>query len=536
MAPEILPTAWEARTIRSLRRVESIFRENQSARRVAWLVGVPLAVVVLALLYLRLSATVPVNSDDSVFVLQGQAIGGGNVLLRGWTLPADTFLTTDLPLYALLVAVRGVSPGVVHAAGAIVYSVLVVAAALLARSNARGTEAWLRMLVAAALLAAPASPPGVALLLLGPYHTGTTVFLLAGLLALAWCGTRWYGILAFFVLLALNVAANPLALYVGTLAVAAVAGIRLLTAPAAGWRMELALLVAALAAGGVGTRLRSALSAAGGYTQISVPSEFTQLQNIPHNVQLALEGWLLLFGADFFGRPIGAAIGLPLLRALGCGLVIVVATVALARWARGTESDRINQILVAVMACDLVSFVSSTQAIDLRSARYLVPFIAAGAVLAARVGVPLLRTRRLRGVAAVLAALYVALLPISLRLPVAPQPEGDLAAWLVQHNLRYGLGSYWDSNAVTVSSHDRVRVRAVSKDGVVLRSSTWESDRAWYDPGRNDARFLVFDPSHAGQVSTATATATFGPPAETHHVGTYTVLVWHKNLLESLPR
>jgi hypothetical protein len=29
--------------------------------------------------------------------------------------------------------------------------------------------------------------------------------------------------------------------------------------------------------------------------------------------------------------------------------------------------------------------------------------------------------------------------------------------------------------------------------------------------------------------------ATFGPPARSSHVGTYEVLVWHKNLLADLP-
>jgi hypothetical protein len=500
--------------------------------------AVLLGIAVLTFLYRRLSLGVPVNSDDANFVLQGLAIAHGNPLLAGWTIPADTFYTTDLPLYAIVVAMRGVDPSVVHTVGAVVYALLVAVACLLARGSARGRPAWLRMLITFALLAAPANPAGIALLLEGPYHTGTTLFLLAGILALDRARGRVepLPIAVFGVLLALAVAADPLGLYVGTAAVAAVSAARLLLSALDDWRTDVTFLVVALAAGLAGTGFRRFVSAVGGYHLLPVPAGFAGIADLPHNLQLLVQGWLQLFGADFFGRPIGASAAVPALRAVGFLFVVLSIAVAVRRWWREKESDRVTQLLVGVVLVDVAAYVLSTQATDLRSVRFLIPAIGAGAVLAGRVGVAALVNRRLRVAAVVVALGYIALLFAGLRAAPAAQPEGELTAWLGSRGLTYGLGSYWNGPSATVTGQDRVRIRAVTATDGRLHPYRWVVDQAWYDPGRsgNDARFVVVDQVAYGQVTETTAKATFGPPAEVDHVGGYTVLIWQKNLLREL--
>jgi hypothetical protein len=280
------------------------------------------------------------------------------------------------------------------------------------------------------------------------------------------------------------------------------------------------------------------VSAAGGYHLLPLPASFAGIGDVPRNVQLALAGWLQLFGADFFGRHAGASAAVPAMRAVGCAFVLVAILVATRQWWRPARPDRVTQLLLAVIVINVAAYVLSTQAVDIRSVRYLVPAICAGAALAGRLSPELLVNQRLRAAAALVCVAYVALLFAGLRAAPAVQPEAELTAWLSSRGLTYGLGSYWDGASATVTSQDRVRVRAVTATNGRLHPYRWVVDRSWYDPGRsgNDARFVVIDPTAYGQVTTATATATFGQPAEVHHVGQYTVLVWQRNLLRDLPQ
>src|SRR5207248_11512040 len=93
---------------------------------------------VLVRVFDRLSLTAPVTADTANAVLQGRSMAQGNVLLHGWTLSGASFYATDLPFYALLTALRGVSPAMAHEAGALIYALLVLAATLLARGGASG--------------------------------------------------------------------------------------------------------------------------------------------------------------------------------------------------------------------------------------------------------------------------------------------------------------------------------------------------------------------------------------------------------------
>src|SRR5205807_8225316 len=118
-------------------------------------------------------------------------------------------------------------PAAAHDVGALIYTLLVVAACLLARGRARGAEAAGRLLVTLVLLIAPSPGVAVQLLLLGPFHAGTTLFLLLGLLVLDLAGDRPAGAIALWALLALAVLSDALALYVGVVPVALVCVVRL---------------------------------------------------------------------------------------------------------------------------------------------------------------------------------------------------------------------------------------------------------------------------------------------------------------------
>ena len=106
----------------------------------------------------------------------------GNLLLHGWWVTDVSFLTTELPQYALVIAVAGLRPEVVHICAAITYTLLVLLAAYVARGRARGAEAVVRALIAAGIMLAPELGAPSWVLLSDPDHVGTGVPLLLLLL------------------------------------------------------------------------------------------------------------------------------------------------------------------------------------------------------------------------------------------------------------------------------------------------------------------------------------------------------------------
>jgi len=155
-----------------------------AGRRLAWAAGIAVIAVALFLCYLRLSRQVPAGSDGGSIALQAWDMLHGNVLLRHWTVSDVSFYPAELVQYALIEAVRGLGPEVVHIAGAMTYTLILLLAAWLAKGRAGGREGLIRALIAALIMLAPAPGAGPTLLM-SPDHFGSAVPVL-----LAWLTGR----------------------------------------------------------------------------------------------------------------------------------------------------------------------------------------------------------------------------------------------------------------------------------------------------------------------------------------------------------
>jgi hypothetical protein len=159
--------------------------------------------------------------------------------------------------------------------------------------------------------------------------------------------------------------------------------------------------------------------------------------------------------------------------------------------------------------------------------------VLAGRMLADRV----LAIRGASVVLLVLLAGYLGGLGYVLAQPSAPPANQQLTSWLAAHRLRSGLAGYWQANVVTLASHERIRLRQITAAGARVVPYQWESSSSWYNPRQGSANFLVLTPGtteYPGFGADAAVLATFGRPARSYHVGSYEVLVWHKNLLRDL--
>jgi len=516
-----------------------------SARRLLATAAVVLAVALLFLAYLRVSRTYPENSDESNDLLMAWDMLHGNVLLHGWYLSDVSFITTELPQYALLVWLFGLHTDTAHIAAAMTYTLVVIFSVLLARGRVPRREARLRMLLTAGLMFAPQLGVGVFVLLLSLGHIGTAVPLLLTWLVIDRCPPRpWVPVLVGL-LLTWVLIADPLVLLVGVVPLVAVCALRVSrdlarrqdtsvqAALRARW-YELSLAVAAIAAQGLA-------SLAGHLLQAYIHPLAYQLAPVhtwARHAWVTGKGLLVLFGAKPEGPP--AAMAFALLHLAGVALVAW----AVLRVARRFLSwpDMISQILLVAMVLNVVAYVPSTlaNATDLNAREFAVvlPF---GAVLAGRTLAASLQAglrRRPRAVALLAGALlacYAAGLGYAAAQPSVPPMNARLARFLAAHHLTSGIGGYWLSSVVTVGSDGAVTIRAVAS--LPLAPYPWEAKSSWYDPGPNQANFLVtsnapgffnhWQPKPAAQ-------AALGRPVRTYHVGHYTVYVYDKNLLAAL--
>ena len=310
-------------------------------RERAWWIGVTAgAAAVLLFCYLRIAGTVPVLSDGAANALQAQDMLHGNLLLHGWWVTDVSLLTTELPQYALVIAVAGLRPEVIHICAAITYTLLVLLAAYVARGRARGAEAVVRALIAAGIMLAPELGAPAWVLLSDPDHVGTGVPLLLLLLLIDRPrASRWVPVAAF-VLLTWASIADPLAEAIGAaplavvcLARVAVSRPRSLSALRTYW-YELSLAAAAVLAA-LATKVADELiPALGGYSINKGVSGLIPLGEIPGNGPLVLRSVLAVFGASFQDAPHGRqhAVNLAFAAVHLAGLAFVVAAVVVAAW------------------------------------------------------------------------------------------------------------------------------------------------------------------------------------------------------------
>lgn len=519
-----------------------------SRRARAALVGLGLlGMTVLFLGYLRMSRTQPVNADGASNALQAWDLLHGNVFLAGWTLSDVSFYPTELIEYALIELWFGLRPDVVHLAAALTYTLLIVAAALVARGRATGVVGAVRFGVPIVLMLAPQPWHGYEVVLLSPDHTGSALPVLVVLLVLDRLGRpdpRWWLPALVAVLLAWGQVADPLVLFIGALPVVLVSGVRLWRdSRFTRWRgLDGGLLLA-----GVGSVLLAQgflwlVRAAGGFVTHAPHAQVTAASTLGRHLRITVDSLALLFGGYLTDRRGPAELTVGTLHLLGLvvvGVAVIVAGWRLLRRAPGAAGDRVADLLALAVLINISAFVVSTLPGDLLTARQLAAVLPLGAALAGRVCT---RVRLARLVSPVLAAsmlIFAGGFVGQATGSAVPAANQDIATWLAARGLGYGLGGYWSANNITLATGGRVQVVPVI--GVrQLMSYRWESRADWYDPVRHDARFVVVDQRAVdrrdpGRDPVAAAIAQFGPALEQHDFGRYTVLVYAHNLLVGLP-
>jgi hypothetical protein len=528
--------------------------------RLAWAGAFAVAAVALFWCYLRQSQTTGVDSDAASQVLQGWDMMHGNWLLSGWIVSDVPFYTFEVPVDGLAALAHGLGPDAAHIGAAVVYTLLVLTAALLAKGTARGAEGVVRAVLAAGILVAPGYNPGTQVLLLSPDHTGIAVPILLTLLlvdrAVARGGTaprtprrQWLVPAGVAVLFTWAQVDDPLATYAAAAPMAVVclarAGLPLLRRRPDGGRRpgwyDLGLAVAAAASVELTSLSERAIKAAGGWTMHPLKIQ----QSIPVSawggqLKITAQNVLILFGADFFNQPTWARTAIALVHLAGFALALAGLLVGIGCLFR--SADRVTQILTAGTLTVLAAGAFRTQVLLLLSSHEIAVVLPFGAVLAGRTVGPWLASRRLPRItlAPVLVAVlgcYLAALGYSVTRPALPAANQSLTDWLAAHHLTGGLGTYWSGSNTILASGGRVLVAPTHDDGKV--PYTWVAKTSWFDPAVSRATFVIATPGSAGDPYSLPETGVkhaFGKPSREYRVGQYLIMVYDKNLLSQVSK
>jgi hypothetical protein len=520
--------------------------------------------------YYLQSRTVAVRSDGGSVALQAWDMLHGNLLLRHWHMSDVSFWPTELVQYALLEAVHGLGPGVVHLGGAMTYTLLLVLAAVLAAGRVTGREALVRVLIVLAVMVAPAAAASPTLLLT-PDHLGSAVPVLLAWLAvdrLSPSGpgrneltvpkmvARWLLPVLVMLLLAWGQVADSLVLLTGAAPMALACGIRAAARlrhrpPGSFPWLEVRLAAAAVLSAGFAHGAEALIRLSGGYVLQPVATTLVRRSELVHVVKLTVLGVAALFGVSFSGSPTRPELFFSAVHLVTLLAVAVAGLLALTRL--GRAGDLMIGGLALGIVINVAAYVITPYAQNLLSTRELAAVLPFGAVLAGRqlagpLAGPLVWARRLRGrplragflaAAATVLVLDVAALGYHAAQPARPADNQALAGWLVTHHLTAGLSTdYWVANSTTLDADGQVTVRQISINHHwrLARPVTWGNRSDWYDPNQYRATFIVVDDARPGAwiAEWHGAVHAFGRPARTLHPDGYTVLVWHRNLLAGI--
>ena len=284
-----------------------------------------------------------------------------------------------------------------------------------------------------------------------------------------------------------------------------------------------------------------------GVVAVAFPVSFAVPANLINNIELLVQGWMLLGGGNFFGLPVKASSvavvvsGVLLLAALRYGLR-AVRRAARAAGPRPSAGDRIEPAVahVAFWASSLLiqsaAFVLSSVPVDTLSSRY---------VLAGYVAIAALLPLLLRGGVQVRLAVAVAvgLFATSgayqlIRNPLSPTFAGpaeatQLTRFAAAHDVRYGYASYWDAADLTWLTKFKLQVFAVqSSCGTqTLCKVPAAGISTWYTPRAGVRSMLIADPKQPGLQSIDPA---LGTPLATTRIGPLSVAVYPYDLASKL--
>lgn len=473
--------------------------------------------------YYKLFCTIPNHSDDASILLQAKSFLEGNVFMKGWHVPPDSFWTIDILIHSCFMAIFGFTPNLMNIVPAFIYSGIVICTLILVKNKRTWKESALGLLITLVITALP-SMRMIGLISHSPIHLGTILFVLIALVLFNDLHTgKRLKITIIIVLFLLSAIGDPYAIYVFFVPFILVHVFFMFRKKDK--QEHLFWIIATVSAIVVSKIVLMLVTKIGGFFVHPENSVFASLDILSHNIKLTISGILDLYGSNFFGNPLKSIESLEsVMRISLIGVVIFSCIKAIHLW-RLNKHNTMSMFLLSSIVVTILAYSLSTQPTDSYSSRFLFPVVIFGAILAGKYISLSFNRRFIVGSVTILFISSMMFFTVRLNAPIPNNPTEELEIFLKDKNLKTGYGEFWTSSIVTVESNLQVRLRPVASDKIKIVPIDWLSDDSWYN---EPANFLVFDDK--GTLSYETAVNVFGPEDEKYQVGHYTVLIWNKNI------
>ncbi len=500
---------------------------------------------VLTLVYAPLFLMREHTSDEANTLLAGMDLVSGNPLLKGWYLPQNSYLLTDMLPYGLVTLVLGLGIKPLVVVPALLWAGVVTLSVMIQRRFSPQNH-WGLLL----LLTIMAFPLVVGERVMGfvgqsPMHIGT---LLLGLFMMLLSekqlrsetpskGDQWL----FVGILAAGVLSDPFILFLGVLPILAAYLTRRDADRNAlvetGIQTFIGLILAFL--------IRKGILMLGGYESSGLPLAFVDFPWLAGHIALLIQGVLVQSGADFTGRGLSIPENLtgfsshPLILLARLPLVILIFMTLWRSFRRslsGEEPSLLRAALGYGVMILVLAEVFATLMVDIFSSRYSIPLVVFATLLCAMEWHPG-RVGRILIHLAMWPTLAIFLFNLALPLRgtnVIPGKQGGLVRYLVQEQLSSGYGAYWDAGIVTVASKGRTHLLPIleTPEGNLLNNRWLAKDQAFKPDAQDRGFFLIDHSGRAGGFSETSVRQRFGAPDEVKDVDGYRILIYKSKNLE----
>lgn len=513
------------------------FSKRKSTLLTVLIVGIfVLSFIALFFIYNHLARTIFRGSDDASILLEAQSMLNGNLFLKGWSLPPDTFWTIDTTVNVICMAIRGFTPSLMYNVPAIVYSLTVIISMIIAVGKRSVHESIVNISIVFIIIAIP-SLVLTQYLAHTAFHIGTILLFLLSILIMEKIDIVKLKYLLIFVVMTLANIGDPIALYILTIPMIFVLTLKFYYG---GRKKEELFIIITLVIAVVASKI--ILLMVGhfdgfSFSPLAGPISITSFEDLPKRIVWEIGGILDLFGIDPFNQhliskqSLEAIIRLPAL----CLIIVCLFQVIRMTIKKKMKGDLVCQILGVCIVFDLAAFIFSAYPLEKSSSRYLLPVIILGAIIAGRY-IYINKNKQYIYLfsVAILGILYSIFFIPNLFAPVPHNATEKMENWLHSNNYTYGYGTYADASIITLNTNNRVKVRPVmTKDGKIIPFN-WLSTEEWYRD--TSGYFLIYEDSDWTGLNLNTATATFGPPSQTKYIDQYTVLIWDKDITPELKK
>jgi hypothetical protein len=476
------------------------------------------------------------NSDDASIILEGQAMLHGNLLLHGWFLPPDSFITTEIPLYAIGSLFFNL-PILTKLIPAFLYAATILCATIIAGKRLEGRSIrWLAIVACLASLAIPGDPMFY-YVLRSPMHFGTILLSLLAFIAfdrVAHEQTPRLSTALFISATTLGILGDPMGILLIPVPVGIVSVLTLIRSRGRDYA-AFTLLGSSIASYALGTMLQHDLVASGTFIG-STPTTLTTFSMFQEHLR-----WLFWGTCTFFHMEMSSTMVVnqnPLLFVVnGTILLLFCGGFLYLFWKTlfpRTSRDGLHSLMCWAIIGVCGAFLLTDFAQNISGFRYLIPaFIYAGILIYPALAAILPR-RFLIGSILVLAIGSMVSFGVRLsQMTIQEPPQKPLTAFLLKHHLTNGLGSFWAAGITTVESDRHITIRQVNADSGSIQAYKWHTSKDQFNhQSTGNIQFVVYRRKEDTNFYQA-AIHSFGTPDHVYDVGEFVVITWDHPIIGS---